>query len=198
MREQKNSKTTDRLEGPYVSQNHLHHFHSQCRRRKISVDHPSLSSFSFSAFAIVLLWNTQIIIVWLREGIQRYLWFDQAWIQSSNSLLLQLLKFFFLLFLNLGSNVNPLLGQKDNKDNKLDGKSQSSTNEPANNDVYVWMNELANYLLDILLPGDETNCFLLKCSLKNLNATAININLVKFKVIHNLQQRPTCRNSNNF
>jgi hypothetical protein len=46
------------------------------------------------------------------------------------------------------------------------------------------MNELANYLLDILLPGDETNCFLLKCSLKNLNATAINITLAKFKGIY--------------
>jgi hypothetical protein len=51
----------------------------------------------------------------------------------------------------------------------------------------MYENELANYLLDILLPGDETNCFLLKCSLKNLNATAININLVKFKGIHDLQ-----------
>jgi hypothetical protein len=52
---------------------------------------------------------------------------------------LQLLKFFFLFLLNLGSNVNPLLRQKDNKDNKLDGKSQSSTNELANNDVYVYV-----------------------------------------------------------
>jgi hypothetical protein len=42
----KTCKITDRLEGPYISQNHLHHFHSQCHHRKISVDHPSLSSFS--------------------------------------------------------------------------------------------------------------------------------------------------------
>lgn len=50
----------------------------------------------------------------------------------------------------------------------------------------VYMYELVNYLLDILLPGDKTNCFLLKCSLKNLNVTAININLIKFKGIHDL------------
>jgi hypothetical protein len=49
------------------------------------------------------------------------------------------------------------------------------------------MNELANYLLDILLPGDETNCFLLKCSLKNLNVAAINISLIKVNGIHELQ-----------
>jgi hypothetical protein len=49
------------------------------------------------------------------------------------------------------------------------------------------MYELANYLLDILLPGDEANCFLLTCSLKNLNVTEIDIGLIKLKGMHDLQ-----------
>jgi hypothetical protein len=42
--------------------------------------------------------------------------------QSSNSLLLQLLKFLFLFLLDLGSNVNPLL---DHMADKLDEKSKN-------------------------------------------------------------------------